>query len=92
MLVYHSLLLIYNRRKIGKFVIKSTYLNSKQLFLLKSGEISFIVFLIQFVNFFKFVLGFFLSSAYVFLLIINFFFDLYPFVLLFFYLRYTKEK
>lgn len=64
-------------------------MNSKQRFLIKSGELGFIVFSIQFIHFFKSILSLLINSYQV-MIGINFFFDCYPFFLLYFYLKYTK--
>ena len=91
MLIIHSILLILNKKKINKFY-HDDYLNSKQQFLIKSGSLGSIVFLIQGLHFFKILLGLvsFISWWYMFILVLNFIFDCYPLLLLFFYFRYTK--
>lgn len=93
MLVVHSIYLRSNRTKIKVFK-NDSYLNSKQIFLIDSGKISFIVFIIQFVNFLKLFLTFFSSNSayYIFILIFNFLFDMYPFLLLYYFVKYTREK
>ena len=92
MFIVHSIILFRNRRRIRVFE-NEEYLNSKQQFILRSGKISTVVFIIQAINLIKLALSLFFSNTSAFswiIIVINFLFDLYPLVLLGFYLRYTK--
>lgn len=90
MLIYHGIILCHNDKKTKNF--KTDYLNSKQKFLLNSGKISIVLFFIQIINAVKFILSIIpgIRDCHILLIIINFLFDLYPFVILFFYFHYTK--
>ena len=92
----HTILLLYVNRKI-KSLHDRNYLNSKQKFLIHTGRLSYIVYLIQGVNLFKTLLIGILSkwnsdSVHFIIIIINYIFDLYPFTLLFFYCRYLGRS
>ena len=92
MFIVHSIILFRNRRRIRVFE-NEEYLNSKQQFILRSGQISFIVFVIQAINLGKLTLSLLPINNPAFswvIIVINFLFDLYPLVLLGYYLRYTK--
>lgn len=68
-------------------------MNSKQKFLVRSGNIGWVIFLVQLINFIKEALNASSGEAYawqIFLLIINFMFDLYPVILLVSYIYYTR--
>lgn len=92
--VVHSFILLSNRKKINKITNSLDQLTSKQLFIIKTGKISIVVFIIQGLSFLKSFLALIpiFSSFYTFFIILNYAYDFYPFIILYFYLRYTKEK
>lgn len=55
---------------------------------MNSGKLSLVVFLFQLMNFVKGGITPFIKPN----IVANFLFDLYPFVFLFFFRRYTREK
>lgn len=65
-------------------------MNSKQQFLIRSGNIGQILFLVQILNFFKEIMNTTLDDAKLFILILNYLFDLYPLLILGSYIYYTR--
>jgi hypothetical protein len=61
MFFYHALILYQNRRSIKKLT-ELDEINPRQFFLIKSGRLSFIIFLVQMVNSFKLILALALSK------------------------------
>ena len=76
----------YSVRKQTQQFLADEYLNTKQNFIIRSRNIGYIILAIQIVNFVKEVF-YFLESVSIFL---NFLFDLYPLVLLWFFFQYTR--
>ena len=92
----HTILLYIVGKKIKSFQDRN-YLNSKQKFIIHSSKISFTVYCIQAINFIKTVMIGTLSlsnnpPAQIIIIILNYLFDLYPFVLLFYYRKYLGKS
>lgn len=89
--VIHLVLVVMVRIKKRQFQ-NLERLNSKQKFILSANNLSLVVFVFQALNLMKYVLIAIEGVNEIFIIGLNYFFNLYPFLLLFFYCREIKFK
>ena len=89
----HGVLLkiISNKKKVFQ---DFNYLNSKQKFVIYSGILSYVVFIVQAINLVKTILELFgsIGQLEIFIIVLNYIFDLYPFLLLYYYRKYLGKS